>query len=405
MFDKKVVRRRRAALAVFVALSIALLTAYFGESGGGCFTRSSAAPRRRSRRSRPAPAGRSSRCATSFGWVGDTFDAKGENKELQGRGRAAARASWRATQTAERDAEQLRGLVGLNRADGFPAGTDPVAARVIARSPTVWYSSVKIDKGSSDGVRVDQPVIAAGGLVGQGHAASPAAPPRCTLITDASSAVSAQVMPDGASGVVKPAGGQPERPAARLRSRRRPPRDARAPRWSPPASRSVARCESLFPRGIPIGRVTKVDLDELELYQRVHIKPFADLRRSTSCRCSPAGPRARRPRRCRGPRRDRRPLSLRARGAARCSCAVILQVSGVEPDRASSAAHADLVPLAVAAVGLLRGQRPGLRDRLRGRLPARPGARRDDGRLLAGAHRGRLRRRAATASCATRATG
>ena len=37
MYDRKVVRRRRAALAVFVALSIAILTAYFGESGGGFF--------------------------------------------------------------------------------------------------------------------------------------------------------------------------------------------------------------------------------------------------------------------------------------------------------------------------------------------------------------------------------
>ena len=37
MYDRKVVRRRRAALAVFVVLSIAILTAYFGESGGGFF--------------------------------------------------------------------------------------------------------------------------------------------------------------------------------------------------------------------------------------------------------------------------------------------------------------------------------------------------------------------------------
>jgi cell shape-determining protein MreC len=37
--------------------------------------------------------------------------------------------------------------------------------------------------------------------------------------------------------------------------------------------------ESLFPRGIPIGTVTKVEPNELELYQRVHVKPFADLRR------------------------------------------------------------------------------------------------------------------------------
>ena len=65
VYDRKVVRRRRAALAVFVALSIALLTAYFGESGAASSTRSSAGRRRRSPRSRPARAARSSRCATS----------------------------------------------------------------------------------------------------------------------------------------------------------------------------------------------------------------------------------------------------------------------------------------------------------------------------------------------------
>ncbi len=35
MFDSKVVRRRRAALAVFIGLSVLMLTAYFGESAGG----------------------------------------------------------------------------------------------------------------------------------------------------------------------------------------------------------------------------------------------------------------------------------------------------------------------------------------------------------------------------------
>ena len=37
MYDRKTIRRRRAVLAVFIALSIAILTAYFGESGGGLF--------------------------------------------------------------------------------------------------------------------------------------------------------------------------------------------------------------------------------------------------------------------------------------------------------------------------------------------------------------------------------
>ena len=35
MYDKKVVRRRRAVLGVLVALSLGLLTVYFGENGGG----------------------------------------------------------------------------------------------------------------------------------------------------------------------------------------------------------------------------------------------------------------------------------------------------------------------------------------------------------------------------------
>ena len=42
---------------------------------------------------------------------------------------------------------------------------------------------------------------------------------------------------------------------------------------------SLVAHPSLFPRGIPIGRVTRVDTRERELYQRVHLRPFADLRR------------------------------------------------------------------------------------------------------------------------------
>jgi rod shape-determining protein MreC len=36
---------------------------------------------------------------------------------------------------------------------------------------------------------------------------------------------------------------------------------------------------SLFPRGIPIGRVGSVNQDDLAIYQRVKVAPYADLRR------------------------------------------------------------------------------------------------------------------------------
>ena len=175
MYDSKVVRRRRAALAVFVVLSIAILTAYFGESGGGFFH---ALQRGAQETFAPIETGASRALKPVrdlFGWVGDTVDAKDKNEALE-REVDQLRSELARTRTAQRDAAQLKGLVGLHKEEGFPRGTAPVTARVIARSPNVWYSSIKIDKGSSDGVELDQPVIAAasddssptdGGLAGK----------------------------------------------------------------------------------------------------------------------------------------------------------------------------------------------------------------------------------------------
>jgi rod shape-determining protein MreC len=274
VFDKKVVRRRRAVLAVFVLLSIALLTAYFGESGGGFFH---SLQRGAQEALAPIESGASRALKPIrdfFGWVGDTVDAKDQNAELK-KEVERLRLELAESQTARRDARQLKGIVGLHRETGFPQGTRPVTARVIARSPTVWYSSVKIDKGSRDGVAVDHPVIAAGGLVGRVSSVT-GGTAQVTLITDGSSAVSAQVMPAGASGVVKPEVGNPKDMLLDfIEGGRRVTEDTTVVTSGFRAS----KVESLYPRGIPIGRVTRVDLDEVELYQRVHIEPFADLRR------------------------------------------------------------------------------------------------------------------------------
>jgi cell shape-determining protein MreC len=39
------------------------------------------------------------------------------------------------------------------------------------------------------------------------------------------------------------------------------------------------RLQSIFPRGIPIGEISRVDTEDLDLYRKVHLKPFADFRR------------------------------------------------------------------------------------------------------------------------------
>lgn len=272
--SSKVVRRRRAALAIFISLSIIMLTAYFGESGSGFFH-----TLQRGAQEAFAPietgTGRALKPFRDlFGWFGDTVDAKDENEKLRAEVEEL-RKRLGESETAARDVAQLKGMVRLTRADGFPQGTNPVSARVIARSPTVWYSTIKIDKGSGDGIREDQPVIAAGGLVGKVTRVT-GGTAEVTLITDGSSAVSAQVMPEGANGIVTPEVGQPEDLLLDFVQRGRRVTKGTTVVTSGFRSSGV---ESRFPRGIPIGRVSRVDLDEVELYQRVHVKPFADLRR------------------------------------------------------------------------------------------------------------------------------
>jgi rod shape-determining protein MreC len=275
VFDKGVVRRRRAVLAICVALSVALLTAYFGESSGGGVLHTLQNGAQNALAPIETGASRALKPVRDlFGWAGDTFDAKKENKRLKAEVQRL-RDQVAQNQTAERDASQLRGLVGLSRDQGYPRGTKPVTARVIARSPTVWYSSVKIDKGESDGVKIDQPVIASGGLAGKITRVT-GGTAEVTLITDASSAVSAQIMPQGANGIVKPEVGNPRDLLLDFVEKGRRVTEGTTVVTSGFTS---SRVESLFPRGIPIGRVTKVDLNEIELYQRVHIRPFADMRR------------------------------------------------------------------------------------------------------------------------------
>ncbi len=282
MHDRKTIRRRRATLAVFVALSIAILTAYFGESSGGFFH---ALQRGSQETFAPIETGASRAFKPGrdlVSWVGDTIDAKDQNEQLREEVDRLTKEVAEA-RTAQRDAAQLKGLVGLQKAEGFPQGTEPLAARVIARSPNVWYSAVKIDKGSSDGVRIDQPVIAAaaddaapatGGLAGRVTSVT-GGTATVTLISDASIGVGAQVMPAGAAGVVRPEVGDPRDLLLDLVHGGRVTENAVVVT----SGFRTDRADSLFPRGIPIGRVSQVDLDEVDIYQRVHLKPFADLRR------------------------------------------------------------------------------------------------------------------------------
>jgi rod shape-determining protein MreC len=277
---KQSVRRRRAVLALLVAASLVLLTAYFGESAGGPFH---ALQRGVLEVTAPIQEGASRALKPFrdlFGWFDDTLDAREERDRLR-KERNELRQRVIGAQAAARENAQLRRMVNLDRSDTL-AGYEPVTGRVIGRSPTVWYATITIDKGSSAGVRVDQPVVNGEGLVGKVTAVTGGAA-QVTLITNHDSGVSAKVLTpvladsgNGITGVVQSAVGRPRDLLLEFVPRRASIRKGDTVVTA--GSRST-RLESLFPANLPIGVVTRADDEELSQYQRVHIRPFADLRR------------------------------------------------------------------------------------------------------------------------------
>ena len=260
-------------LAVLVGLSIVLLTGYFGEGNGGFFhsiqsgaqTVLSPIEDGASRAFKPV--------RDLVGWFGDVFNAKDENKQLK-KDLAAARAESTRVAVLQRDNDQLRKELKLTDDLGYSTSSR-LTARVIVKSPTVWYSTVTINSGKSDGVRVDQPVVNGDGLVGKVTAAT-GGTATVTLITDGSSNVPAQIDPDGAHGIVTPSVGDPNDMQLQYIGKNHPVKVGAKVVTSGSAPGPL---QSIFPRGIPIGEVSRVDTADLELYRKVHIRPFADLRR------------------------------------------------------------------------------------------------------------------------------
>src|ERR671923_638233 len=253
MMHDKVVRRRRAVLAVLVLLSLFLLTAYFGEGSGGQLH---AVQRGAMEVLAPIQEGANRALKPFrdlFGWFGDTLDAKDQRDKLEAE-RDRLRAEVARLQSAAAENDELRDMVDYARGSGLDA-YQPVTARVYSRSFSSWYETIEINKGSSDGLAKNQPVINGKGLVGKVKTVSDGNAV-VMLLSDSEFGVSARAAASGQPGSILPVAGSPGDLLFDLVPEAK---EVHKGDSIVTAGTISDRLPSPFPQGIPIGQVKRIE--------------------------------------------------------------------------------------------------------------------------------------------------
>jgi rod shape-determining protein MreC len=278
----KQVRRRRAVLVLLVAVSLILLTAYFGETASS--------PLHNVQRGvvevlSPIEQGASkvlTPVRSVAGWVSDTLHAKSQVKTLQAQVQTL-RSQLAQAQGAEHENQQLSNLVHLDNSIGVQA-YHPVTAQVYGRDPLLWYQTVEVDKGSDDGVHEHDPVIADKALVGEVSEVS-ATVSIVSLITDHTVSVTARVSDaNGDTGELVPAVGSPNQLLLQYVQPPNPGQIQNGPQQGQlvvTAGFKSSALESYFPANIPIGTIAPVNENQLFNDGQVQVTPAADLRHFT----------------------------------------------------------------------------------------------------------------------------
>ncbi len=156
---------------------------------------------------------------------------------------------------------RLKRLLALQRR--LP--TAAIAAQVTARDASVWFQSLTLDKGESDGVRPGMPVMAPEGAVGVIASASAHAS-RVLLLTDPNSGIDVLVQRSRVRGIVS--GILDEGTVLKYVKRSE---DVRVGDFV-----VASGMDGVFPKGLPVGRVTRVSRKDRGLFLYAEVAPVAN---------------------------------------------------------------------------------------------------------------------------------
>jgi rod shape-determining protein MreC len=149
-----------------------------------------------------------------------------------------------------------------------------VTARVIGRDSSNWWKSIQIDRGSDDGVHQNLAVLNADGLIGK-TISTTRGEARVLLLSDPNCKVGALLQDTRDPGVAS--GSDASFSFSSRCVMTYVNRDAKV---KPGDNVITSGFGGVFPKGIPIGTVTRAQLNkQTGMYQDVEIKPAVDFRR------------------------------------------------------------------------------------------------------------------------------
>jgi rod shape-determining protein MreC len=189
---------------------------------------------------------------------------RAENRELKQQIDQMRLEQVRLNEDAEQ-ARRLQALLGFK--EQFIEEGDTVAAQVIGTSGNDLSQSIYIDKGSNEGIKTDMAVITADGIVGKVLHAYPTTS-QVLMINDQTSGVGAMLEKTRVQGVLK---GTPNASVVLERV-------MSDEKVSPGDVVLSSGGDQIFPKGLPVGTVTKVSPGH-EMFLNIQVKPAADLSR------------------------------------------------------------------------------------------------------------------------------
>jgi rod shape-determining protein MreC len=272
--------RRRAVIGLLLAASLTLLTLSFrqGSQGGiGAIQRGALAV--------TAPVSEVTTRVTqpfvdAWHWTSGLVDARSENAKLK-RQLAEAAAANQQMQQLQYELEQDNKLIKFTQQSQIASQYDYVGGSVIRQVPNAYNQTITIDVGSSNGIAVNDPVVAPAGdsdqfagLIGRITSVTPNAA-SVQLILDADTAVSARVQGGTVHGSAMPSDGNPG-----VLSLQMVPQEEQVSTGQVVVTAGLQsnnqQLRSLLPAGIPIGQITSVSQDENSPNKSIQVTPFVD---------------------------------------------------------------------------------------------------------------------------------